>query len=97
MNGRPKVPLAECRDCAAPVVFARLDTGKSMPLNPVPNADRGNVACRLIGGQLYGFVISRDRLPGPLDIWRMVPHFSTCEERDRTPAKPPREPDPELF
>lgn len=92
---RPPVPLTECRACKAPIVFARLDTGKPIPLNPIPDA-RGNVACRLHGGRLSGFVISRDHLPGPFDVWRMVPHFSTCEERQDKP-KPKPAPDPSLF
>jgi len=76
-------------------VFARLDTGTAMPLSPMPDA-RGNVAVHLAGGNLHGFVISRDRLPGPLDQ-RMVPHYATCEKQRTTPTKPARQPDEPLF
>jgi len=95
---RPLAKLHECRLCHDPIVFARLDTGKAMPLNPMPDS-RGNVAVHLAGGRkgavLLGFVISRDRLPGPLDQ-RMVPHYATCEKQ-RTPTKPARQPDEPLF
>jgi hypothetical protein len=92
---RPPVRLGECRECHEPIVFARLDTGKAIPLNPRPDP-RGNVACRMQSKRLIGFVISRDRLPGPFDIWRMVPHHATCEER-KTKTKPAPEPDVPLF
>lgn len=93
---RPKVPLAECRDCAAPIVFVQLDSGGVMPVNPGPNPERGNVACRVVGGRLHGFVVSRDRAAGPLDSWRMTPHAATCEARKR-PEKPTAPDDPVLF
>ena len=91
---RPLARLHECRLCHAPIVFARLDTGKAMPLNPMPHP-KGNVAVHLAGGNLHGFVISRDRLPGPTDQ-RMIPHYATCEQRT-TPTKPARQPDEPLF
>jgi len=76
-------------------VFARLDTGKAMPLNPMPHP-KGNVAVHLAGGNLHGFIISRDRLPGLTDQ-RMVPHYVTCVNRRTTPTKPARQPDEPLF
>jgi len=91
---RPLAKLHECRLCHEPIVFCRLDNGKAMPLNPLPDS-RGNVAVHLAGGNLHGFVISRDRLPGPVDQ-RMVPHYATCEKQ-RTPIKPARQPDEPLF
>ena len=93
---RPPVRLSECRECAAPIVFARLDSGRCIPLNPIPDP-KGNVACRMSGGRLVGFVISRDRLPGPLDSFRMVPHHATCEERNRVVKRPAEPPPPSLF
>ena len=36
-------PRTECKECANPIVFARLDTGRLIPLDPMPNP-RGNVA-----------------------------------------------------
>lgn len=96
-RNRPAVRLATCKGCAAPIVFALLDTGKRIPLNPVPDPDRGNVACHVAGGNLHGFVISCDRRPGPMDSWRMVPHFSTCEARKKSHKPAASPPDAALF
>lgn len=79
--------MSECSECCDPIVFAILNTGKRIPLNPLPH-DRGNVACRVIGNNLHGFVLSKDQIPEPLFL-RMVPHFATCEERKRTTQTPP--------
>lgn len=79
---RAAAPLHECRDCHVPIRFVRLDTGNAMPVNPLPNRD-GNVAARIAGGRLVGFVISRDHRPGPLDSLRFMPHHATCEAKAR--------------
>lgn len=91
----PGVRMADCQECAVPIVFALLDTGKRIPLNPLPDP-KGNVACRIVGGNLRGFVVSRDRLPGAAHPVRMIPHFSTCEARKPSP-KPAAPADPALF
>jgi hypothetical protein len=84
---------AECNACADPIRFVNLDTGKAMPVNPAPGPD-GNVAARMRGGRLVGFVITAARRPGPLDRYRFTPHYATCEAVDRTPKPAP---DPALF
>lgn len=86
---RPPVPLADCRQCGEPIVFVKLDTGSTMPVNPIPNPD-GNVAARLQGRTLVGFVVSRDRLPGGSYPIRLTPHFATCEvlRAERKPRGP---------
>lgn len=95
MSG-PKLPrLSECRACHDPIRFVKLATGKALPVNPQPDP-RGNVAAHLAGGQLVGFVISRDRLPGARDPFRFVPHYATCEDAKK-PAKPPPEPEAQLW
>lgn len=94
---RKAAPLAECRGCHLPIRFVRLDTGKALPVNPRPN-DAGNVAARIQGGRLTGFVISRDHRPGPLDPFRFMPHHATCEAlAKKKPSTPPTEPEPALF
>lgn len=86
--------LHECRACTNPIRFVKLDTGKAMPINPMPNP-AGNVSAYLIGGQLHGHVISREK---PADgRWRFVAHYATCEERERPAPKPEPVPDPALF
>ena len=88
--------LSECRECHDPIRFVALDTGKALPVNPLPDQG-GNVAARLAGGRLHGFVISKTKQPGPGDDLRFRPHHATCEEIRRKPPKPKPEPDPALF
>lgn len=88
--------LSECRDCGDPIRFVLIETtGRPMPVNPMPN-QAGNVAAHLSGGRLLGFVVSRDRQPGPLDPFRFMPHAATCDARVEEP-KPRPEPHPSLF
>lgn len=87
--------MADCRLCCEPIVFAKLDTGNRIALNPLPSST-GTVACSVVGRTLEGFVISRRRGADPYS-WRMTPHAATCvelkaEARRRTP-----EPHPALF
>lgn len=95
---RPSLPsLAECRDCHEPIRFVRMDdTAKALPVNPAPGTD-GNVAARLMNGRLTGFVISKDRRPGPLESFRFTAHHATCEARERAPASTPTPADAPLF
>lgn len=95
-SGLPR--LSECRDCAEPIRFVRMaDTGKALPVNPATNP-QGTVCARLVGGQLEGFVISRDRLPSPFHVWRFLPHHATCSAlAEQRAAKPAPEPHPSLF
>lgn len=89
--------LAECRSCTLPIRFVQLGTGNKMPVNPKPNP-AGNVATRLIGGQLHGRVVgARSRPAVPGEVLYMA-HFATCDGRPKKqPAKAPAEPDAALF
>lgn len=78
---RRAAPLAECAACGEPIRFVRMTaTGRPLPVNPLTN-EKGNVAARIVGGVLTGFVISRDHRPGPLDPLRFLAHHATCEAR----------------
>lgn len=65
------------------------DTGRALPVNPAPHTDGGgNVAARLRGGSLTGFVISKERLPGVGEAYRFTAHYATCtEQRPKTAAR----------
>lgn len=95
---RAAAPLAECRDCHTPIRFVHLTkTGKAMPVNPLTNP-KGNVAARIAGGRLSGFVISQDHRPGPLDPFRFLAHHATCAARQRkTSSTTPTAADEPLF
>lgn len=89
MNRRPPVRLAECRDCAGPVVWITLDTGSRMMLDPLPldhGDERGNVAGRVVGGRLHGWVVSKAH-PIGVHMLRMRPHVATCPAVPRKSAE----------
>jgi hypothetical protein len=82
-----------CDRCFAVIKFVRLDTGKPIPVDPIPTADdKGNVAAHLEGKTLVGYVISRQK---PLQPGYVTyrPHFANCKPdkprvlaKDRTPS-----------
>ncbi|MBT56571.1 MAG: hypothetical protein CMF72_24625 [Mameliella sp.] len=88
---------SECRSCADPIRFVKLQTtGKALPVNPRPDPDHGNVVAHLAGSRLVGYVISADHGPSPLFPFRFVPHYATCpaeqkptRRRDSAPADDP--------
>ena len=92
---RPPVRMGECALCHDPIVWITLDTGSRMPLDPLPLDEldpRGNVAARVIGGRLHGWVISREHPLDPLML-KMRPHAATCpvirdrqQHRDQHPS-----------
>jgi hypothetical protein len=90
--------MTECHLCHDPIRFVRMEaTGRALPVNPAPHTDGGgNVAARLAGGGLHGFVISKDRLPGVSEPYRFTAHYATCEKQRPTRPEPP-EPPPALF
>ena len=78
--------IGQCRSCRAPVIWARTEAGKRMPLDPEPTADgnvrpdipnrydgEGNVLVAVLGP------LEREAHDGPLH----VPHFATCPDADR--------------
>lgn len=84
--------MSVCRDCHATIKFVSLDTGKVMPIDPIPHP-RGNVAAT--GGRaLTGYVLSKDK---PLrDGYRTyMPHRAACDTGE--PRKTAGERTPTLF
>jgi hypothetical protein len=62
-----------CRSCAAPIVWARTNRGKMMPIDPAPRSD-GNLVYIGVG---VVEVVTGERLP--LEE-RYVAHFVTCPQ-----------------
>ena len=83
--------MSKCRECGASIVFVRMaDTGKLMPCNPGPDAERGNVAC-VKSGALYinGYVIT-DNQPLADGFTPLLAHWATCAKKGRRkPAATP--------
>jgi hypothetical protein len=80
-----------CHDCHATIRFVRLDTGRPIPIDPIPH-ERGNVAAREAGTTLVGYVISASKPLRP-EYWTYLPHRATCRPgkprvhaEDRTPT-----------
>lgn len=86
---------AECNECCNPILFVQLDTGKRIPVDPMPNT-RGNVAAMRIGNNLHGYVVQRGVLTISDRYTLHMPHAATCPERPG-PAAPKTSPDSPLF
>lgn len=93
--------LAECRDCAAPIRFVRMEaTGRNMPVNPKPHDENGpgRVAAALRGASLTGYVITLSHPGGnPRYPWRFTAHYSTCGKPPKTSPTPTEPADAPLF
>ena len=87
--------MPTCRDCFATILFVKLDTGRPIPVDPIPLPDKGNVAAsKTPSGKLVGHVISRTK---PLQDHqeRYMPHHASCKpERPKLYAS---ERTPNLF
>lgn len=95
MNRPLLTRYAECQECCNPILFVLLNTGKRIPVDPIPNP-RGNVAAMRIGNNLHGHVIANNTTPNDRFTLHM-PHHATCPDRPGPEPKKPRDPDPSLF
>lgn len=81
-----------CHDCHAQIRFVRLDTGRPIPIDPIPYPDKGNVAAKPQGTTLVGYVISKAK-PLKAGYETYMPHRASCRPdkprvhaEDRTPT-----------
>lgn len=85
--------MSDCYRCGAQIRFVRMESGKPMPCNPIPD-DKGNVAALRRGDGQYvdGYAVSRNRPPqAGYTLFR--PHFADCSKPKKAAAEPP----PALF
>lgn len=76
--------MSSCRFCEARILFVRLDTGKAIPVNPIPDPG-GNVAADWQGTALVGFVLSREK-PLREGFHTYRPHKADCHpDKPRVP------------
>lgn len=74
--------LPRCRSCFAVLRFVRMDTGKAMPCNPVPDRT-GNVAARKTSkGYADGVVLTKGQL-APEGFATFRPHWADCDMKSR--------------
>jgi len=75
--------VSTCRDCRATIRFVRLESGKSMPVNPMPD-ETGTVAADWQGRVLVGYVLSKtDPLRPGYRLYRA--HRADCSDKPRVP------------
>ena len=69
--------MSTCRRCHAEIVWATTDTGRPMPLDPLPTTD-GNLAVhRDLAGDLHARLLRTGQTPDP-EEHRGTAHFATC-------------------
>lgn len=87
----------QCRTCGAIIRFIRLESGKPMPCDPIPDPGGNVCATPTADGRAFvnGFVVARNRpvLPGTVVF---MAHWASCGGRDPAP-RVVREPEPTLF
>ena len=79
---REKAPdnFSQCRKCGARILFVRMKSGKSMPVNPNFvnfRRDGGKDRIVLANGEVTSGTIVTD--PGEAQGFGYVSHFATCE------------------
>ncbi len=69
-----------CKRCSAPIVFALMTTGRTMPVDPVPNPN-GNVVLyrNAKTGEVSGRVVTTAEPLRPGEQLR-TSHFQTCPQ-----------------
>lgn len=73
-----------CQHCGQTIAYVLMvDTGKRLPVDPIPVAD-GNVCARRNGRRLEGYVVTEARPANPAPGFRRYAvHFATCPDRPR--------------
>lgn len=70
--------MTDCRYCLATIRFVKLDTGASIPVDPIAQPDRGTVAAKVQGRDLAGYVMSQTKPLQP-GYSRYVVHRASCK------------------
>lgn len=79
MSKQPK-----CSRCQAPLIFARTENGKHMPLDKArdPSGTSRYAVRRDLDLKLYVRTLGPAEQPRPGTEHRHMPHWATCPERD---------------
>lgn len=69
-----------CSTCRRPILWARTELGKPIPIDPAPRPD-GNIVLRpiAVGAELLAHVLKKGEETGEQ---RYVSHFATCEHSE---------------
>lgn len=86
--------MSACKKCRNPIRFVlNTDTGRRIPVDAVPDEDGNVLARRGKDGELVGHVMTKgeqtpDVIPGQTSWSRWMPHFATCQARERRGRSP---------
>lgn len=75
--------MSACRNCYATIAFVQLDSGSTIPVNPVPDRT-GTVLAQRVGKKLSGWVESREK-PARPGFRRYRAHKADCHTEDERP------------
>jgi hypothetical protein len=71
--------MSECRTCGAPILWAKTERGKNIPLDPEPRED-GNLAVASVPGGFLARSITSSAPALLTGLPRHVSHFVTCPQ-----------------
>lgn len=84
-----QMPARVCGSCRQPIVWARTEKGKTMPVDPdkrPPDDMYANLAAHLDANLALHVRVLKDGQAPYGHEWRMVPHFATCPTRNPVPV-----------
>lgn len=72
--------MGACKSCGEHIIFAKTANGKSMPLDDMPNATKGNVHIVQDGPKILATVLGKADAQAARDKGEQLylPHFATC-------------------
>ena len=74
--------MSDCRTCGAPILWAKTERGKNIPLDPEP-CDDGNLAVSSVPGGLLARAVGANSPALLAGLPRHVSHFVTCPQADQ--------------
>lgn len=76
---------AECRSCAAPIIWATTDADKAMPVDPTPDPQNGNVALHRAGDEIRAVIVPARKAAAMRKAGQplYLSHFGSCTHADR--------------
>lgn len=80
-----------CRSCSATLRWVRMESGKGMPVDPVPTPLTGNVAARLVGTRYVAGYVVTAKNPLRSGFTLFTAHWVSCDmkPRSKAPKTPP--------
>lgn len=75
--------------CRESILWVRMSSGRSMPVDAIPNPEGTVAVVRDVNGKYSGHVLAAGETPMPFERLHIT-HFATCKDRPvKTPATLP--------